>query len=64
MHELNLSKAEEIETTLSSGRSIKWMGQTILFRTHLFGKDYYWMRDGDGTHYLSHIGDDGLPDLA
>lgn len=31
-----------------------YMGQEILGHTNLFGKDYFWMRDGDGTVYLAH----------
>lgn len=32
--------------------------------TWLFGKEYYWLRDVDGTIYLAHVGEDGLPRLA
>ena len=27
--------------------------QEILFQTNLFGKDYFWMKDVDGTIYLA-----------
>lgn len=40
-----------------------YMGQEILFRTHLFGKDYFWMKDGDGTVYLVKE-KDGIPDFS
>ena len=39
------------------------MGQKVQFRTTLFGKDYFWMQDGDGTVYLAKE-KDGLPDLS
>lgn len=42
----------------------KWMNQRVEFLTMLFGKEYYWMRDGDGTIYLARVGKDGLPDLS
>ena len=29
--------------------------------TQLFGKNYYWMKDGDGTLYLAHMNEDGEP---
>lgn len=41
-----------------------YMGQEILFLTNLFDKEYYWMKDGDGTIYLTHVGDDGTPDFS
>lgn len=31
----------------------QWYTQTVLGVTHLFGKDYVWMRDVDGTVYLA-----------
>jgi len=40
-----------------------YMGQEILFRTILFGKSYFWMKDGDGTIYLAKEVD-GLPDFS
>jgi hypothetical protein len=41
-----------------------WGSQKITFVTNLFGKDYYWMRDTDGTDYLAKIGPDGNPVFA
>lgn len=41
-----------------------YMGQEILFLTTLFGKQYYWMRDGDGVVYLAHVGENGQPDFG
>ena len=38
-----------------------YMGQKILFRTVLFGKDYYWMEDGDGVVYLAKVGENNEP---
>ena len=64
INEKNIEAAWEIDNALSSGRHVKYLGQTILFRTHLYGKDYFWMRDGDGTHYLCRIGENGFPDLS
>lgn len=40
-----------------------YMGQTILSPTELFGKAYFWMRDGDGIIYLVKE-TDGIPDLS
>lgn len=42
----------------------EWMGQKILFDTHLFGKNYYWMQDGDGTIWLALMDEYGTPVLA
>lgn len=39
-------------------------GQEILFRTNLYGKDYFWMKDIEGTIYLVRMGEDGLPDFS
>lgn len=41
-----------------------YLNQKILYSTMLFGKQYYWMQDGDGTVYLAHINEDGTPDFA
>jgi hypothetical protein len=41
-----------------------YAGQKILFVTELFGKEYFWMEDGDGTIYLVKLGEDGLPDFS
>lgn len=38
--------------------------QEILFRTILFGKEYYWMKDVDGTIYLAPIDEKGNPALT
>lgn len=40
-----------------------YFGQRVLFATNLFGKDYFWMQDGDGTVYLAKE-TDGLPDFS
>lgn len=42
----------------------RWMGQRVEFLTCLYGKEYYWMRDGDNVVYLAKVGKDGLPDLS
>ena len=42
----------------------EWMGQKVQFMTVLFGKEYYWLRDGDGTVYLAKVGKNGLPDVS
>lgn len=42
----------------------KWFTQTVLFKTHLFGKDYFWMQDVDGTVYLAKVDENGNPDLS
>ena len=45
-------------------RGQTWMGQKVDLLTVLFGKEYYWLRDGDGTVYLAKVGKDGLPNLS
>lgn len=30
-----------------------YMGQKVLFETSLFGKNYFWMQDGDRVIYLA-----------
>jgi hypothetical protein len=42
----------------------EWAGQAIEFKTELFGRDYYWMRDLDSTIYLAKVGVNGNPDLS
>jgi hypothetical protein len=37
-----------------------YLGQEVLFQTSLYGKDYVWMKDGDGTVYLLRL-IDGVP---
>jgi hypothetical protein len=44
-----------------------YMGQEVQFLTNLFGKFYFWMRDGDDTTYLVHAKqEDGnyVPDFS
>ena len=41
-----------------------YMGQKVLFHTVLFGKDYFWMQDRDGTIYLVRMDENGLPDFS
>lgn len=41
-----------------------YMGQKVLYLTTLFGKQYFWMQDGDGVVYLAKVGDDGQPDFT
>ena len=36
-------------------------GQKVLFRTNIWGKDYFWMEDGDGTIYLTPEDENGQP---
>jgi hypothetical protein len=45
-------------------KKVYWHTQEVLFQTHLFGKDYFWMKDGDGTVYLAKIDENGNPDLS
>lgn len=40
-----------------------WHTQEVLFATVLFGKDYVWMKDVDGTIYLNRLDDEGQPVL-
>lgn len=42
----------------------EYMGQKVLFKTWLYGKDYVWLQDGDGTIYLVRLGEDGLPEFS
>lgn len=47
-----------------------YMGQEILGLTYLprhpamKGREYYWMKDGDGVVYLAKVGEDGRPDFT
>ena len=54
----------EFENNLRKYKPFRYLTQTVLFKTHLFGKDYFWMKDTDGTHYLVHEDENGLPDFA
>ena len=40
-----------------------FFGQEALFMTTLFDKEYFWMKDGDGTIYLVRS-TDGIPDFS
>lgn len=40
-----------------------WKTQEVLFATRLFGKDYVWLKDVDGTIYLLPLDEDGQPVL-
>ncbi len=42
-------------------KTVDYMNQKILSLTVLFGKEYYWMQDTDGTIYLMRVGEDSLP---
>lgn len=39
-------------------------GQKLLYKTILFGKEYYWLQDIDSTIYLLPVGEDGKPVFA
>ena len=39
-------------------------GQRLLYKTILFNKTYFWLKDIDGTHYLLPEGEDGKPDFT
>lgn len=39
----------------------EFRGQKMLHLTELFGKNYYWMQDGDGVVYLCAIDEEGNP---
>lgn len=54
----------ELFENLQKGEPFDYMNQKILFRTNLFGKEYYWMEDYEGTTYLVKSGEDGLPDFT
>ena len=41
-----------------------YMGQKVLALTILFGKQYFWMQDIEGTVYLAKVGADGNPDFS
>lgn len=45
-------------------KKTKFLTQTILYKTVLFGKEYYWMQDIDGTIYLTTITERGTPELG
>lgn len=48
-------------TRLKAGT--KWFSQKVLFHTVLFGKEYYWMEDVDGTIHLVRCDEQGNPVL-
>lgn len=41
-----------------------YLTQKITARTELAGKEYFWMRDLDGTDYLAKIDENGNPDFT
>lgn len=40
---------------------VKYFSQEVLAKTELFGKEYYWMKDVDGTIYLVGTDENGNP---
>ena len=58
-----ITAQNEFEEQLHKGKKFKWMGQTVLGRTWLFGRTYFWMEDRDGVIYLIKE-TDGLPDFS
>lgn len=56
-------QVSEFENNLRRMKPFRYFTQTVLFKTHLFGKDYFWMEDVDGTTYLVHENEDGLPEI-
>jgi hypothetical protein len=57
-------QVSEFENNLQKYKPFKYFTQTVLFKTHLYGKYYFWMEDVDGHLYLVHEDEDGLPDLG
>jgi len=45
-------------------KDLDFMGQKVICKTELFGKEYYYMRDHDGSVYLVRIGENGYPDFT
>lgn len=45
-------------------KKVIWHNQEVMFETVLFGKNYFWMKDTDGTTYLAKVDKDGNPDLT
>lgn len=56
-------QVSEFENNLKALKPFKYFTQTVLFKTHLFGKNYFWMKDVDGQIYLTHENEDGLPEI-
>lgn len=38
--------------------------QKMIALTELFGREYYWMEDTDGTLWLAQVDENGNPDLT
>lgn len=45
-------------------KDLKFMSQKVICKTELFGKNYYYMKDVDGTIYLVGMDEDGNPKFA
>ena len=45
-------------------KNLEYMGQEVICKTELFDKEYYYLRDHDGTVYLTRIKEDGTPDFT
>lgn len=45
-------------------KTVLWYNQKVLFRTELFGREYYWLQDTDDTIYLAKMDENGNPDLS
>lgn len=39
-------------------------GQEVLFYTWHYGKEYMWLKDIDGTHYMVRVDEQGKPIFA
>lgn len=52
---------EDFNSQLQKLKPFRWYGQTVLFKTWKWGKEYVWLRDGTGVHYMVRADEDGLP---
>jgi len=57
---MKIADQSKFNELLRLQKPFKWYTQKVLFQTHLFGKDYFWMEDVDGQTYLLKE-KDGLP---
>ena len=61
---LKLAAELEFNQKIRERKPFKWLSQTVLFETFMFGKSYFWMQDVDGKIYLTKSDANGLPSLS
>lgn len=59
-----VASAAAFHNKMAEGKPFQYLGQTVLFITYHFDKEYIWLKDGDGTHYMVRTDDYGLPSFS